>query len=105
MIPARNDHFNAAASAAAPTQRDIYPSARNSESGDLRCDPDSPDQEPQTDDRLGYPNRQSADTPKQIRGLWGEKASRNNASDLLRFSYAAMSGLYARTSESDLAAW
>ncbi len=28
-----------------------------------------------------------------------------NASDLLRFSYAAMSGLYARTSESDLAAW
>src|SRR5205807_10377850 len=76
MIPARNDHFNAAASAAAPTQRDIYPSARNSESGDLRCDPDSPDQEPQTDDRLGYPNRQSADTPKQVRGLWGEKASR-----------------------------
>ncbi len=28
-----------------------------------------------------------------------------NASDLLHFSYAAMSGLYARTSESDLAAW
>lgn len=28
-----------------------------------------------------------------------------NASDLLRFSYAAMAGLYARTSESDLATW
>jgi hypothetical protein len=28
-----------------------------------------------------------------------------NASDLLRFAYAAMSGLYARTSESDLATW
>lgn len=28
-----------------------------------------------------------------------------NASDLLRFSHAAMSGLYARTSESDLATW
>ena len=28
-----------------------------------------------------------------------------NASDLLRFSYAVMSGLYARTSESDLARW
>ena len=28
-----------------------------------------------------------------------------NASDLLRFSYAAMSGLYARTAESDIATW
>lgn len=28
-----------------------------------------------------------------------------NASDLVQFSYASMSGLYARTSESDLAAW